>query len=52
MAPAYLTGDKAAIEEFISRFDVSSPRTAPHQTPLTVTYRSFSLTAMVRGPPL
>jgi len=49
--PKYLTGDKAAIEEFLEKFDVRlNPAIAqPHQgTPLIGSYnRSFSLIVMV-----
>lgn len=53
MAPKYLTGDKAGIEEFLSRFDVwqicsVQQQQRPECTSLTGVCRSSSSIAMVR----
>jgi hypothetical protein len=50
MAPKFLTGDKAGIEEFLDKFDVSLDARFEMGNVLTA-FRSFYSTAMVRKCP-
>jgi hypothetical protein len=50
MAPKFLTGDKAGIEEFLNKFDVSLDTRLQINSVLTACRSSYS-TAMVRNCP-
>lgn len=50
MAPKFLTGDKAGIDDFLNKFDVR-PDARPQMNNTLTSRRSSSSTVMVRNQP-